>query len=231
MRNTRVLVLLLLAACVTIKPTPQQWLDQLAESGESIKRGEHARSLEIAERVLYDMIHLLGAGDEESAILGLALTHKALALAGLARNEDALWYWQSTIGLYPQFAKSDLSMFGDAGAFLARHREFPRRPADAVFVAHDTEPPEGVTPPKIRLVAPRYPPGAIAFLSHGKIGIEFVVTKDGVIRDPRVLEKQTHPALTYVALDAMRRWRAKPGMKDGVPVDTIYYIDFLYRFR
>jgi TonB family protein len=224
--------LLLLVACSsTTVTTPQAWLNALANSGESIKRGEYARSLKTADRVLWEMRDLLGSGEQESAILGLALTHKALALAGLGRTTDALWYWQSVIGVYPQFAKSDLSMFGEAGAFLDRNREFPPRPADAVYITHDLDAPEGVTPPKLRMVAPHYPAGAVAFLSEGTIAVEFVITKEGVIKDPRVLKKHPHPALTYAALDSIRRWTARPATRNGVPVDTIFYIEFIYVLR
>lgn len=227
----RTLALLLFAACSTVS-TPQLWIDQLAESGEAIKRSEHERAHAISESVVRDMAVQLGSGDEESAIFSLALTHRALALAGLGRQDEALWYWHTVMALYPRFAKSDLSMFGEAGAFLARNRDWPRRPADAVYIAHDTPPPEGVTPPRLSLAAPRYPLAAQAYLAEGKIAVEFLITKEGVIKDPRVLEGHPHPALTYAALDVIKRsWRAKPAMKDGAPVDAIYYIDFLYQFR
>jgi TonB family protein len=224
--RTRVLALLLLVSCGTA--APQRWVDELAVSSDSIKRGDYRRSLAITTRMLGEMLAWLGAGEEETQILGLALTHKSLALAGFGNEDDALWYWQSVIGLYPLYAKSDLSMFGEPGALLMRNRELPRRPADAIYLVHDAPAPEGVTLPRMKIVEPRYPRGAIHFLKEGKIAIEILITRDGVIKDPRVLERQTHPALTYVALDAMREWRATPARKNGEPVDAIYFVEFIY---
>lgn len=58
-----------------------------------------------------------------------------------------------------------------------------------------------------------------------------LVVSCGTLTDPRVLEKQAHPALIYVALDAIRRWRATSATRDGVPVDAICYVEFIYVLR
>ena len=127
--------------------TVARWNHQLTQSTNLLKSGKHAEALKIAERVIREMIAQLGSGEGATRAFGIVVSHKALALAGLGREEDALWYWHGVLTLYPALAQSDLSTFGEAGAFLAAHRE-PRPTA---------EPPEGLQekPPDVNVQAPK----------------------------------------------------------------------------
>ncbi len=54
---------------------------------------------------------------------------------------------------------------------------------------------------------------------NGSVVIEFVATADGNVANARAV-RSTHQRFEEAALQAVRRWRFKPGTKDGVPVNT-----------
>ena len=74
----------------------------------------------------------------------------------------------------------------------------------------------------------------IALYEGGKAKIEgvvtlvFVLNEDGRVEEPRV-ETSSRPEFEKPALEAIRKWRFKPGVKDGRPVRT--YIRIPMRFR
>ncbi len=57
---------------------------------------------------------------------------------------------------------------------------------------------------------------------------QFLLTEDGRVEDPRV-ENSARPEFEKPALEAVRRWRFKPGMKDGAAVKT--HMRLPMRFR
>jgi protein TonB len=65
---------------------------------------------------------------------------------------------------------------------------------------------------------PVYPPIAKAARISGTVVIQATIGHDGTIQNERVV---SGPAmLQQAALDAVRRWRYKPVLLDGVPVDV-----------
>jgi hypothetical protein len=130
-RAARVLVLVLAFAATAhaqrVGPLnhTKRWNMKLKESSRLLKSGDHAGSLKIVDRVIREMIDELGPGDAAIRAFGIVLSHKALALAGLGREADALWYWHTVLSLYPSFRQSDLSAFGKAGALLTSNRDVP----------------------------------------------------------------------------------------------------------
>lgn len=198
------------------------WKRRLGDSAALLKSGDHAASLKITERLIREMIDQLGRGDGAMQIFGIAVTQKALALAGLGREDDALWYWHTVVTLYPAFAKSDLSAFGEAGAFLDRHRVPPPLNENERQVRIAEKDPR-IQPPKIRRRAePEFASGALAFGTSGLIIVECLITTEGKIATPRVLQPLPAPTLTYTVLEALRKWRFEPGRLDGRPVNVIF---------
>jgi protein TonB len=74
-------------------------------------------------------------------------------------------------------------------------------------------------PEPISQTAPVYPPELKKAKISGIVTLVFVLGEDGRVEDPRV-ESSTRPEFEKPALDAIRRWRFRPGMKDGQPVRT-----------
>ena len=79
-------------------------------------------------------------------------------------------------------------------------------------VGQGATPPEPVSQPK-----PQYP--ALAAASHltGVVILEAVIATDGSVRDVKVL-RGLGMGLTEAAVDAVKQWRYKPAVLDGVPV-------------
>ncbi len=54
---------------------------------------------------------------------------------------------------------------------------------------------------------------------NGSVVIEFVATSQGTVENARAVSS-SHQRFEDAALQAVRRWRFRPGTKDGVPVNT-----------
>lgn len=71
---------------------------------------------------------------------------------------------------------------------------------------------------RIREVAPVYPREAERLGINGWVDVEFTIAPDGTTRD--VIVRNAEPARTFdqSAVDAVKRWRFEPVMRDGAPV-------------
>ena len=68
-------------------------------------------------------------------------------------------------------------------------------------------------------VAPQYPRRAADLGLEGFVIMEFTVTREGTVRDPRVLES-SHEIFDRPAIDAVLRFRYRPRVIDGEPVEV-----------
>jgi protein TonB len=83
-------------------------------------------------------------------------------------------------------------------------------------------------PEVVAQVAPAYPAELRKAKIEGTVTLVFLLTEDGRVEDPRV-ENSSRPEFEKPALEAVRRWRFKPGMKDGAAVKT--HMRLPMRFR
>lgn len=83
-------------------------------------------------------------------------------------------------------------------------------------------------PEAVSQVPPTYPPELRKAKIEGSVTLVFVLGEDGKVGDPRI-ENSTRPEFEKPALEAIRKWRFRPGMKEGQPVRT--YIRIPMRFR
>jgi protein TonB len=83
-------------------------------------------------------------------------------------------------------------------------------------------------PEAISQVPPAYPAELRKAKIEGLVTLMFVLGEDGRVEDPRV-ENSSRPEFEKPALEAIRKWRFRPGMKDGQPVRT--YVRIPMRFR
>jgi protein TonB len=83
-------------------------------------------------------------------------------------------------------------------------------------------------PEVLSSVPPVYPESLRKSKVEGAVTLVFVLDETGRVDDPRV-ESATHKEFEAPALDAIRRWKFKPGIKDGQPVRT--YLRQPIRFR
>lgn len=73
-------------------------------------------------------------------------------------------------------------------------------------------------PQLIREVKPSYPALAVSARVQGVVRIEAIISRDGVIRDARVVSG--HPLLVAAALDAVRQWRYRPTVLNDEAVEV-----------
>jgi len=219
--KTAIVVALLLVAL----PAPAvDWKSDLIQSTKLLQAGEYEKALKIDDRVIDQMVSWLGGGSAETSSFALVLSHKALALAGLGHNDDAIWYWHEALSLHPSYGTADLTSFGAPGVFLKAH---PIEPIDAPRTG------EGhIKAPIItKRVEPKYPEGVRALRGSGIVIVETLIGKDGNIHDARVLKSADAPALAHCALEALRHWRFDPATLDGQPVDVIFNLTVRFHLR
>jgi len=76
--------------------------------------------------------------------------------------------------------------------------------------------------------SPKYPSEMRKNKIEGTVTILFLLNEDGRVEDPRV-EKSSRQEFERPALDAVMRWKFKPGMKDGKPVRTYMRLPMAFR--
>lgn len=93
-----------------------------------------------------------------------------------------------------------------------------------VFAVADLE----KRPELMASVPPQYPPELRKARIEGLVTLVFVLDETGRVEDPRV-ESSTRPEFERPALEAVRKWKFRPGQKDGEPVRC--YMRLPIRFR
>ncbi|HMP84098.1 MAG TPA: energy transducer TonB [Verrucomicrobiota bacterium] len=83
-------------------------------------------------------------------------------------------------------------------------------------------------PELVASVSPQYPSELRKAKIEGSVTIVFVLDETGRVEDPRV-ENASRPEFEKPALDAVKKWKFKPGQKDGNAVRT--YMRVPIRFR
>ncbi len=83
-------------------------------------------------------------------------------------------------------------------------------------------------PEAVSQVSPAYPAELRKAKIEGTVTLVFVLSEEGRVEEPRV-ENSSRPEFEKPALEAIRKWRFRPGEKDGQPVRT--YIRVPMRFR
>lgn len=83
-------------------------------------------------------------------------------------------------------------------------------------------------PEAVSQVAPAYPPELRKAKIEGVVTLVFVLSEEGKVEEPRV-ENSSRSEFEKPALEAIRKWRFRPGMKEGQAVRT--YIRLPMRFR
>lgn len=74
-------------------------------------------------------------------------------------------------------------------------------------------------PTAIRMVEPFYPVAMKLARTPGQVRVTALVDESGNVQDPQV-EFATNAAFGASALEALGKWRFKPGLRDGVPIAT-----------
>jgi protein TonB len=74
-------------------------------------------------------------------------------------------------------------------------------------------------PVAVAQISPVHPRELLKARVEGQVTLLFVVDEQGKVADPRV-ENSSRPEFEKPALEAVRKWKFKPGTKEGAPVKT-----------
>jgi TonB family protein len=197
------------------------WELALTESTSALSSGRYMKAYVIDDRVLEDMLKRLGTDDP--ALFTTFLVHKAAALAGLGREDEARWYWSYAQFLDEEVAESaEVAALGRAGEILKRMA--PRTSADTKRVGGAVK-----APVAIKRIEPKYPEKARLLRISGIVILECTIDKSGVVRNGRVLKGLAAPTMAYAALEAVRRWQFQPATVDGEPVNVIFNLTINFK--
>ena len=199
-----------------------RWRAKTAESAEALNKGDYKQSLRIADGLIKEMMEGLGPGNASTDFFGAIIVHKALANAGLGKQDDAWWYWQTALALAPKAAETTLAMFAEPAKLL--HEPPAANAPPAGMIGGDV-----VAPRLLRKVEPAYPRGAHAFAVDGKLVVEVTINRAGVVTAPHIVKSLPAPTLSYAALEAVKQWRFRPGYLAGEPVEVLFNVTINYR--
>ncbi|MBV9071143.1 MAG: energy transducer TonB [Acidobacteria bacterium] len=218
--RTMIFALLVSGFMGTASAATGNWQTEVNQSAATLRSGNYSNSLKVADQILSAMVERLGADGADDTMLATALTHKALANAGLGKINEALWYWYIAQEISPAIARTDLSAFGAPGEFLKRHP----------FTDSDASPSGRVTPARIvKQVVPKFPPGASRFGIGGDLVVQIVIDKNGQPTLPRIVHALPAPTLSFVALEALKHWQFEPARQNGEPVPIVFDLTVHYK--
>ena len=81
----------------------------------------------------------------------------------------------------------------------------------------------------LKQVRPRYPALAKQARIQGSVILEAIISKDGTIENLKVLKG--HPLLIKSALAAVKQWRYKPTVLNGIRVEVVTRITVNFNLR
>jgi len=85
------------------------------------------------------------------------------------------------------------------------------------------------SPSVIHTVPPSYPFEAAQKGIEGKVTVQFVVTKEGAVKDPIILESSPVDVFDQAALETVTQYTFKPGTKGGKAVDLIVRLPIVFQ--
>lgn len=78
---------------------------------------------------------------------------------------------------------------------------------------------------------PRYPPRALRAGIQGVVTIEFIVTPEGTVRDPKVIRAEPPGVFDDAAREGVLRWKFKPKVVDGRAITRRARLDINFKLK
>jgi Gram-negative bacterial TonB protein C-terminal len=219
----------------TAQTTAAAWREGLREVDGKLRAGKWADAEKRARRLGAEIVEGAGTGQGAAYSLAVASAFRAIAEAGLGREEDAAWHWDMALNLFPDIGKTDVSPYGPKAAEL---RERILRPLDVSISPDQLRilreggnvelKPLGLEVVKPRIVKqprPEYPKGLSLMGAEGWVVVSTIIEPTGRPVSPRVMQIEGGgPAMAYVAMDSLAQWRFEPAKVDGQPVRVFYVL-------
>jgi hypothetical protein len=209
----------------------QRWGDRLRKADAQIVAGDYAAAQKAVTWLLLEMRNSIVRGKAAGVWLGMGVLTRGVARAGSGDRGGALWDWHEAIALNPKLATIDLAFYGLAGERLREWNAEVVALREAMQREAEGRPSEGaVKPPKsIRREEPDYPPAKSAACISGPVIVTAIIDKEGVPTTPHA-EASWDPVFVYASFEALRSWRFKPAMLNGVPISVYYSLTVNFRW-
>jgi TonB family protein len=81
----------------------------------------------------------------------------------------------------------------------------------------------------VRRAEPEYPPNAFRKSLQGWVELDFTVARDGSVKDIAVHESDPREVFDRAAIDAMKKWKFKPVVREGVAIDQRGRVRFRFK--
>ncbi len=201
---------------------PEPWRGGFEQIESDLVAGRWQAAAGAAGRLADRMARLFPANPTGRVLVASALAMQAIAEAESGHQDRALWHWQIAQNVNPDLRLARMDTLGETGAWLeARRLRAPgtldggSRPAEVERV-----------PPAPLSAPPPEPPAELrpAWKSE-RLEVEVIVDAEGRVRSPVVVGGGELPGKVYFALAALERWRFRPALAAGVPVDALLRLD------
>lgn len=204
------------------------WLADLKQADQNLRSQEWKQAGKRARRVAVEMVDNVGTGSEAAHSLAVVTAILAIAEAGLGHQEDAEWLWDSALNLDSGIAQTDVSGYGPAAADLRKRSLRSKEAEDKVTAEHK----EVEAPRIIHQTKPDYPEALRRLGVGGDVAVSAIIGTDGRPRQPLIVDAHGGgPALKYLALDTVRKWRFEPAKLNGQPVKVYYVLTINFHVR
>ncbi len=97
-------------------------------------------------------------------------------------------------------------------------------------VTYSTAATSTILPRSSRRCPPRYPSNLRRAGATGNVTVAFVVTEKGLVTDVKI-KKSTNAKFNKAAIEAVGKWKFKPGVKAGKKVKTRVVIPINFKLR
>lgn len=112
----------------------------------------------------------------------------------------------------------DVPMNITGGPYLGDFSTAPKAPPAPAPVAVEGPVIDNEVVPLVR-IPPKYPRVAARRGIEGVVTVQFIITRDGTVRDPKVIKAEPASVFNDEAIEAVQKWKFKPKLVDGQPVE------------
>jgi hypothetical protein len=188
---------LLVIALAVPAASAQDWRGQLKMIENDLRTQHYGHARKWSIKMINSMCEHLGTGPDSMYTLALTVAYRSMAEAGLEKFEDADWYWHVALALYPKLAKNDWKTYGEAGEWVASHKD-------------DLQTTDSRAIP-IRKREPKCPLSAIKGGYFQPVTVAAIIDGEGNARCPRLVSSTIAPTLIYAALESLKEFEFQPG--------------------
>lgn len=207
----------------------EHWIPRVETLEQMVRRGEYEAADFEAQDLIVQMVEYDAGREADAEYLARAVGYHALAQAGRGRLEEAVWTWYTAQNLGAR-KHVDLSLYGDAGRYLAGKLLENDVPQEEIVDVFDPggELRELQPPGRVKTVYPRRPKALRE--DNGKplfsqiVFVHGIIDRAGKFRRPVVVDTGGYPTLTYRAFEALRDFRFTPARLGGKPVPVIHVV-------